>query len=631
MRRFYAFIAAVLSVCLLASCGGGKIIYDSQTAKDGGQGAWTVLVYMMGGSEETENGSFSAKLDEIMSADHAENVNVVIETGGSAVWHKNGVYSEYLQRFLSRDKNLYLTGQTAAANMGDAETLADFLNWGIENYNSEHYMLIIAGSGGGSMYGIGSDEIASNDGLSLEEIAHAMNLAGRSFDIVGLDASLMGSFETLSALSAYTDYLVAPQDIQDFDSWDYKTFLSYLSAHTNADAEEIGRVICDSYYNRAIRKGTEKYVSISLSDASNASTLGQALDGMAGDMLLFTESMPSYTTLSEALSYAHIYGGASEDEGYSDLMDLGSAAIKVRECIGTTSDLLLNTLSKTVVYLVCGDEQSSSSGMSFFYPLSQDSDRLQEYMSMSTSSKYKEFLRRICVNCNVNDEMTTDYTASQSWNTYNADMSLLEYQTLLDNNSYELYVTGNMDLFRSAAINVYMLDNTSGKYVFIGKNRDIQTDWDGGVFIDNFSGVLPEFEGKAVSPTLIRTYEDCDLYAFPAVINGKICSVRAKYDYTENKFETIGVWSGLDGAGLAKSALGEADGSLTPLLPAYDEQHLKGEYVLGASVKANGSFDSGKTDDGKYIFEYELTDIYGQKRYGTPVNATLNGRKITYE
>ena len=151
MKRMTLIIAAAIMAIMLASCSSGRVVYEQQTDKLPPTGrTWTVLVYMCGGSEESLNGTASKKLDDIMNVDYPENVNVIVQTGGSSEWHKKGIYSDYTQRFEAGKDTLYLADQAIAANMGDYNTLADFLTWGTSNYKSDNYMLILSGAGGGS-------------------------------------------------------------------------------------------------------------------------------------------------------------------------------------------------------------------------------------------------------------------------------------------------------------------------------------------------------------------------------------------------------------------------------------------------------------------------------------------------
>ena len=56
-------------------------------------------------------------------------------------------------------------------NMGDADTLMVFVNYGVQSYPANHYGLILWNHGGGPVGGYGSDSSHfDGDGLSLEEI-----------------------------------------------------------------------------------------------------------------------------------------------------------------------------------------------------------------------------------------------------------------------------------------------------------------------------------------------------------------------------------------------------------------------------------------------------------------------------
>ena len=117
---------------------------------------------------------------------------------------------------------------------------------------------------------------------------------------------------------------------------------------------------------------------------------------MAGDMLTATDSLLNYVNLSKAISGVQLYGGATVDEGFSNSVDLGDMAVKTSEFVGNTSDVLINTLNETVLYRVCGERKANSTGLALYYPLWENNDELQEYMEISNSVKYKEFLLKIC-------------------------------------------------------------------------------------------------------------------------------------------------------------------------------------------------------------------------------------------
>lgn len=80
----------------------------------------------------------------------------------------------------------------------------------------------------------------------------------------------------------------------------------------------------------------------------------------------------------------------------------------------TRRRVLINTLNETVLYRVCGERKANSTGLALYYPLWENNDELQEYMEISNSVKYKEFLRKICTRCNVEDTSNTE-DFNSSW------------------------------------------------------------------------------------------------------------------------------------------------------------------------------------------------------------------------
>ncbi len=641
IAKIIAVILTAVTMLMLSSCSSGKVVYERPDNKGSVTGrSWTVLVYMCGGEEEAQSGKYSERLRELMDVEYPANINVAVQTGGSSNWSLKGIYSEYIQRFEANKGSLYLADRQMTANMGDYKTLVDFLQWGTSNYKSDKYMLIIAGEGGGSIYGAGYDELNENDSLTLDEISRAMSKTGVNFDIVGFDSSLMGSLETASSLSTYANYLVASQEFEAPCGWDYKGMLEYLSVNPSADTSEIGKAICDTYYAKCKKNKYDADATMSVVDMSKVSALSQSFDGLAGEMVTDTDSMGDYITLDTALNKTHIYGGATEDEGFSNMVDLGDMAVKVMDCVGNTSNALLSSLNDAVIYRVCGERQKNCMGMSVYYPINEDSEELNAYMEISPSGKYKEFLRRICASSSVEDSSgSTDYTSSWAWTTYDNDIQWMDYKTLIEDNTYELNVVGNMSLFSDVAINVYRADS-SGKYVFLGKYRRLDANESAGIYKDNFNGKMIKLFGKAVTARLVREYDDYDIYSVPVFMKGEMCFVRVRYDRYEGKYDIIGVWDGINkqnkksGTGMRK--IGFFD-SIRPALAVYDtnasieEYDVNNAYIQGGSaMKLFGGVKEGKVPNGSYMLSYELTDIYGNAHIGTAAKGRVSGGKIQY-
>ena len=65
--------------------------------------------------------------------------------------------------------------QQPLANMGESETLADFLSFCEENYPAEHTAVIFWNHGGGSVQGVAFDENYGYDSLTLAELREAFD------------------------------------------------------------------------------------------------------------------------------------------------------------------------------------------------------------------------------------------------------------------------------------------------------------------------------------------------------------------------------------------------------------------------------------------------------------------------
>ena len=157
---------------------------------------------------------------------------------------------------------------------------------------------------------------------------HTESVRRVNFDMLSFDSSLMGSLEIAAEMSMCADYMTAPQDVIGNDEWNYEYVLQYLSDNPSTDSKGIGEAVCDGYYAKCEEKGTDKDAAMSCVALDNMSTLNQAFDGMAGDMLTATDSLLNYVNLSKAISGVQLYGGATVDEGFSNSVDLGDMAVK---------------------------------------------------------------------------------------------------------------------------------------------------------------------------------------------------------------------------------------------------------------------------------------------------------------
>ncbi|MEG1943583.1 MAG: clostripain-related cysteine peptidase, partial [Angelakisella sp.] len=101
--------------------------------------------------------------------------------------------SQELGRWRVISEDIELVDSAPLANMGDGNTLGEFLSWGVKAYPADKYACILWNHGGGSVAGIAADELFDYDTLDLKELSKGLSMAGTQFELVGFDACLMAT------------------------------------------------------------------------------------------------------------------------------------------------------------------------------------------------------------------------------------------------------------------------------------------------------------------------------------------------------------------------------------------------------------------------------------------------------
>lgn len=211
---------------------------------------YTVMIYVVGSDLESRSGAATMDIEEMLGAGvNYDKTNLLLYTGGSRRWVSNIPNDKNSVLKLSGDEENRIIAQTGeSVNMGQPETLSEFINYCTLNYPAEHYALILWDHGGGPLWGYGSDELFGYDGLNFEEFRAAMDETefgpDKKLDWVGFDACLMGSIENVCLWKDYARYLIASEEVEAGNGWDYH-FLNTLN--DSQDPESIVKSVVDSF------------------------------------------------------------------------------------------------------------------------------------------------------------------------------------------------------------------------------------------------------------------------------------------------------------------------------------------------------------------------------------------------
>lgn len=103
---------------------------------------WTIYWYLCGSDLESNFGAATNDLAELLDVQLPENVKVVIQTGGTTFWQNDVISADVLGRYLYDNNGLQLIEELPSANMGDGQTLKDFLLFGKENYPAKRTAVV---------------------------------------------------------------------------------------------------------------------------------------------------------------------------------------------------------------------------------------------------------------------------------------------------------------------------------------------------------------------------------------------------------------------------------------------------------------------------------------------------------
>ncbi len=358
---------------------------------------YTILVYMVGSDLESKGGFASSDIMEMLDSGlKGSNANLVLYTGGSVSWDLD-IPSDVNTVFALNEAGdtLEVVGNTSQSmNMGDPNTLLDFLNFAYRNFPAEKYGLICWDHGGGPLYGFGSDELFDHDGLDLWELEQALKASpfGQTkLEFVGFDACLMGTIEVADTLSEYASYLVASEDVEPGNGWNYK-FLGTLNE--TSDTLTLAESILSSYRTSMEENFWKPEYTLSCIDLAQVPGLIGSLDRLFGQMYEQVVA-GSYSQIARSRDNTKRFGvSAVSDRGSSfDLVDLGDMAAKLGGDYETQTAQVLASLEAAVLGQVTNME--GPTGLAMYYPYDNKSlyragGSLYEYGEMS--GEYQRFL-----------------------------------------------------------------------------------------------------------------------------------------------------------------------------------------------------------------------------------------------
>ena len=593
-------VVLLAAVLLLVGC--GKVVVQDTAARRSSTGdTWTVMIYMCGGTME-ENDSKASEVLRSLNYDVPENINVLIETGGSREWHTDDIYPDYTQDFIVQKNGIRMVNQRQAVNMGTDTALCEFIKWASSSYPAKHYITVIWDHGGGPVGGVLYDSLHSFDKLSLPELSKALASSGVKQDIIGFDASLSSNIETAAAVSLYADYMVASEDVMPVTGWNYKSLFAYLSENPSASALEVGKKICDDAADAATN---EIFLSMALTDLSKQSMLSLAVDGVAQAISACDADISAKRTIENLLSRQEYLGGNSQWEGYSNVADIRRLANSTRSLVGSPSANLASAVDDAVVYTRMSKYHSGLGGMGIYLPSNRAAQNINLYKSVSASASYIEFLERSFT------DVYSDSTAHIQYDTFMADNS---FGAVSDIGGSFVLNAAHPEVIKDVGVNIYFYNVKQSRYIKLHRDHNVTYMPANGTYQYTLGSKVPQLNGTNVSMYLVSRNTGYDIYSIPIIKDGDILNIRvAKND--KGEYTVLGLWKGVGKfTGMAERYVGElkAGDIITPIYEVYGDNS---KYTEGSDIKigltGKVTVEDRRPTDGTYVLSYTVEDIYG--------------------
>lgn len=375
-----------------ASLAAGLLAGGSAVAADPARAAWSVLVYL--DADNDLEAPMMANLEQMLSVGSSAQVNLIVLARRSPQGEPD---PRYTNRAIANLPNwtsgkllrveqgrLVQLADWGAIDMGDPAVLTRFLQTAVHDFPAERYAVLLGDHG--MAWAGAAVSASSHNQLSIDDIRQSLQAAappGGRFELVGFDACVMANLEVAKSLAPSAHYLVASEEIEPAEGWNYPAFLAALMQAPAMDGKALGNVIINSYHDfyaqspQHDRAEKAKAITLSLIDLDKVPALDRAVAalGTGSLALLARGGHEAWVQLAQARFEAEEYGrtGRQPAPPGSEVYDLAHVAqnlkAKARDpAAAAAADAVVAAVAQAVAYSMHGEARPHASGLSIFFP-----------------------------------------------------------------------------------------------------------------------------------------------------------------------------------------------------------------------------------------------------------------------
>ncbi len=636
-----------------------------------------VLLYLCGTDLESEISAATADFVEILEAelDVEGPIMVLVHAGGTDQWATGLLESGESQRFLVYDDVYPESESLGKLDMGDPDTLADFVSYGLETYPADRTALILWDHGGGATAGVCYDEISGNS-LEIGEIYTALSqgLDGKKLSFIGFDACLMSTFEVAAHLYTFADYMIASEELEPGAGWRYDVWLSALKADPSMSTEDLGKTVVDSFIDGALRDDPDDYVTLALTDLNQMEPLMAAVDTFSGELQRAIEN-GQFATISRARARMKAFGDFMDSS--SDMVDLAELAYALQEIAPTAAKALGKAVKQAVPYARSSANIKSAAGLSILIPdktkakadeymptynpeflISGYTDFVMNYLSKLTGGTYHFAPSQIETQAmDMEDEETqswfADFASASTSTSSDADswwdddsqegeeepeqpanMTQDDYvqAAAAYGNAVHTVQLSKEDMENLSFVEASLLQDAREEvgdaygeevYFDFGLMQDVHVDWAKGIVYGLFNGNWPTLEGQMVPMYDQVVTEGYTRSLIPAMVNGREKYLLVVFNAENPGGAVVGYTEGYDDNGNpARGYDNLKKGDL--VVPLFDlmywdaDEEMQLETYQGEAIEVGDKpleFGRDAVEEGVYFYSFCLNDVFGDYQF----------------
>lgn len=256
LRTLKILTVSILIFFMLSS----MVLMDNSEAQDD-LPEWTFMVYL--DADNNLEGAGIEDMNEMEAYGSDENVNIIVQMDRIDDYSQDdGDWRDCRRFYVEKDtdpsritsRELDILGEV---NMGDPETLIDFVLWAHDEYPAKKYALVLWNHGG-AFRGICFDDTVpelgpgEHDAINMTELNYAAKeiykgIGNRKIDLWGFDACLMAQVAVMYELKDFAKVGVGSGYNEPGEGWPYEKILSNLQREPEMDERQLARHIVHEY------------------------------------------------------------------------------------------------------------------------------------------------------------------------------------------------------------------------------------------------------------------------------------------------------------------------------------------------------------------------------------------------